>query len=686
MKLNYYIYSFIASLMLAFTACTPEDFDLGAKSVTADDLVEGIAYTITHDSENPNIVYLESKMPNSYTALWEHPQGRSQEKKVTLRIPFEGTYTVTFGVETRGGAVYGEPVTFKVDEFCADFVSGEMWEFLAGGSGNSKTWIPDNGNYGMKQGFYSCFDPTTTYLDMVSDNGTNWTAKDKAWWEPANADVDITEDDLNSFMTFSLEGKAGLTVHRFTDGQETVTEGLFSMDTDNHTISAVDVDFVHGEWATPNAVDFRNGFQILVLTENQLMIGNYRDEVLSGENRCVYCWNFVSKEYADNYVPEPEEPEPTEPQLPDGWKDDVSETVSIVTSSTIKWTLSTKNPVDWASQSGKLLNGWSLPSDYPDWLGVLDPAVYEDFSMTLDSKALQATFTAADGSETAMPYTLDDKGIYTFNGTVPTVTVVGWMTFRASDAGTLRILSIEKDNEDNLSGMWLGIPNPDKPDTEYIAYHFIPTAVGGGGATDKNALIKERLTGGSSRTYRLDYEHIICTWATNWGYDNITDGKKANYASSTMPDWTGWTYSASNIANVDKFRLTFGADGSLVFVNNKGESTTTTYSYLSADDWYDMPLVQFPEDLDMLFELTGNDGGWLNFELQFNKETTNDDGSVTPPVNGVPQGGGFLELYDWDLDASGKVTGLWLGMDNGNGAASLMNVANQRKVFHLIVE
>ena len=155
--------------------------------------------------------------------------------------------------------------------------------------------------------------------------------------------------------------------------------------------------------------------------------------------------------------------------------------------------------------------------------------------------------------------------------------------------------------------------------------------------------------------------------------------------SSTLPDWTGWTYSDSNIANVDKFRLTFKNDGSLAFVNNKGESTSTTYSYLSADDWYGMPLIQFPESIDMFFELTGNEGGWLNFELQFNKEKTNDDGTVTPVADGVPQGGGFLEIYDWDLDANGNVTGLWLGMDNGNGAASLKDLASQRKVFHLLV-
>ena len=108
MNLKSYIYLFIASMAVFFSACTPDEFDLGAKDVTADDLVEGLAFTITHDANNQNIVYLESKMGNSYSALWDHPQGRSQANKVTLKIPFDGVYTVRFGVQTRGGAVYGD--------------------------------------------------------------------------------------------------------------------------------------------------------------------------------------------------------------------------------------------------------------------------------------------------------------------------------------------------------------------------------------------------------------------------------------------------------------------------------------------------------------------------------------------------------------------------------------------------
>ena len=52
---------YIAWLMIAvglFSACTPDSFELAGKDVTADDLVEGIAFSITHDSEIPIMVYL----------------------------------------------------------------------------------------------------------------------------------------------------------------------------------------------------------------------------------------------------------------------------------------------------------------------------------------------------------------------------------------------------------------------------------------------------------------------------------------------------------------------------------------------------------------------------------------------------------------------------------------------------
>lgn len=45
-------------------ACSPDDHTLSAPALSPEDLVEGIAFSITHDSSNPNIVHLTSLLPD----------------------------------------------------------------------------------------------------------------------------------------------------------------------------------------------------------------------------------------------------------------------------------------------------------------------------------------------------------------------------------------------------------------------------------------------------------------------------------------------------------------------------------------------------------------------------------------------------------------------------------------------
>jgi hypothetical protein len=46
------------------------------------------------------------------------------------------------------------------------------------------------------------------------------------------------------------------------------------------------------------------------LTENTLQLAVLRDPELSGEGACLLVYNFISKEYYDNWTPgEQEEPE-----------------------------------------------------------------------------------------------------------------------------------------------------------------------------------------------------------------------------------------------------------------------------------------------------------------------------------------------------------------------------------------
>ena len=89
------------ALSMGFAACSPDEYSLGEKNYSVEDLVINNAYTVTIDG---NYVHLKSLVPDC-TPLWITPNGRSQNSEMTLSLPFAGAYEVTFGVETKGGVV-----------------------------------------------------------------------------------------------------------------------------------------------------------------------------------------------------------------------------------------------------------------------------------------------------------------------------------------------------------------------------------------------------------------------------------------------------------------------------------------------------------------------------------------------------------------------------------------------------
>lgn len=462
---------------MLFSACSADDHDLPAPDVTVDDLAEGISFSVTRDADNPNIVYLKSLLPSSYQVVWEHPMGRTQAAECTLRMPFDGNYEVKFGVNTRGGYVWSNPVAFTIEDFCADFVAGEAWEFLAGGAGNSKTWVPDNGNYGMKQGFYSCFDPSTVHADMINNNG-NWTTDGKTWWEPANGDVDITDADLIGEMTFSLQGKAGVSV-KFENGiSPAVQEGIFNFDTDGYTMSIDGAQFLHALWAHDKSEDWSKGLQVLVLTKDQLMIGNYRSEALSGEGRCIYCWNFVSKEYADSYVPPVVTEEPT-PTLPEDWKNALESQVAYCS-----WNLDADVPFDWFTLDGTRKNGYAAPKDYPS---AYTPIEFDDpLKLKLATLSREMfTLTTPAGSVEGT-YSITDDGFIKFDTSLGATLIAGDKMFFQTDAdNSLRVLSYDTDDLGRISDLWVGVKETDfsGKGVQYVGYHFVADFGGSEGPT-----------------------------------------------------------------------------------------------------------------------------------------------------------------------------------------------------------
>lgn len=73
--MKYNIFSSIAVVAAAsvvVTACTPDEYDLGAKDLVSSDLVEGVAFSVSVDQET-NTVTLKSLLGPEYTCLWNHP-------------------------------------------------------------------------------------------------------------------------------------------------------------------------------------------------------------------------------------------------------------------------------------------------------------------------------------------------------------------------------------------------------------------------------------------------------------------------------------------------------------------------------------------------------------------------------------------------------------------------------------
>ncbi len=426
MKINNYIGSLASAALLMFgmAACSPDEYDLGDKDVTSADLVEGTAYSITHDSSNPNIVYLKSLMADRYQVSWIHPQGRSQDAEVELDIPFPGTYDVLFGVNTRGGYVYGDTAHFTVSDFCADFVNNELYTMLTGGVGQSKTWIPDNGNYGLASGELSYGDPSNAL------GWNNFTPN----WEPAAGGggeaSSATSPFFKSSWTFDLKNGANVQVHTVSnDGAVTDTEGSYLLDLDNHQLNLTDVQILHEpSWDNRgDATDWSKNIRIVTLTENQLRVAMLRNPETSGEGEWWLVFNFVSKDYADNYkAPEVE----VYPTMEDGWRDFVEPKNDKLV--TYKFT-----GFDWYDKDGTAKGVESVAA----------VSNIEDMQIQLNSGDNTYTFTNLDGSTTTGSYTLSSDGVYTFTPALPTVNLSDdGRAVLTSNSGELRILGFSQAN------------------------------------------------------------------------------------------------------------------------------------------------------------------------------------------------------------------------------------------------
>lgn len=535
---------------MLFTACQPDEYELG-------DLLkkEELKYSITQDASDPNAIVLQAQNPG-HQPFWITPMGRSTLAQDTVRIPFEGEYSFVYGVISAGGVVQADTFKLNLTTTNLNYVNDPLWTLLSGGVGEEKTWIWDNGSYGLAPGPLSYADPS------VDQEFQNYSAN----WDPGNMPPGSTDENMgwNSTMTFSLKNGAFFSAVKYNEGgteeNPKLESGTYFLNVNSKTLDIVDANLLRPDNYIENASNWNTAIKVLELTENQLRVAIMRT---NDEGPWYYILSYVSKDYADNYDPG-DVPDP-EPQLPADWKEEVSQVVS----TTITWKLSTKNPLDWAYLDGSRMNGWNAPEDYPDWLGTPDPSVYEGFSLVMNSADGSVVYTSPDGTQETGSYSLDEKGIYTFEGIAPSFSVIGWASFGLTAENQLRILSIEKDVLGNLSGMWVGAKDPVKP--EYFAYHLVPSMGGSSDAVDPAEAIEKILT---SKTWKLDSERSYDE-AVSW---SDTDRLQGPVIFSDMASWAwnplpGEQYGAGEVG-VDYGNMVFNADGTVVVTQR-----VRTYTY-----------------------------------------------------------------------------------------------------------
>lgn len=557
MKKILYIYALILASMFLITACQDDDHELGTLLNKSQ-----IDFEVTQDysiDEGGNTVLLRSKTDN-IVPMWDFGTGRSNRAVDTVRFPFKGEYTIKFSALTAGGIVEMEPIIIAVTEDNLNYVNDPLWTALTGGVGNSKTWVLDNGKYGLAPGPLSYADP----------------ARNQVWhdfqpnWEPLGSEIGATEEDLGAEMTFSLTGGPFITTVKPNEegGNES---GTFSLDTEGHTLSTTDATIIRVASFIPNASNWNEKLNILELNENQLRIGVMRT---NDEGAWWYIWNYVSKEYAENYVPG---------FTPDPNFDHGDQLQILAGNSATTWKLSTETPFNWSKLTGEFLNDWYSPSDYADWTGY-------NTSAATDIENVRLTFTRTgdvilkqnDGSTEQGIFSIkEDKNLISFEGIKPSIYISGgWVSAettedfedeagnKITDENEWKIVKVKR-FAGIVTDIWFGKRDVTKP--EYMIYHFVLDADVPNFTREVTRLLAGGVVGESSRTFKID---------TNWPVDWTNPLGEGWTVAGTQDDW----YWNENVANSVKDQtVTFTQVNGVLTMTKRDEQGNISSSPVTID-------------------------------------------------------------------------------------------------------
>ena len=483
------IYLAVAALLM-LGSCTPDSHSLDSLSLQPSDLTHGSAFSVSVDAQNT--VTLKSLLDKSYNCYWIHPNGRAQGPVATLQLPFAGKYDVTFGVDTRGGVVYGDPYQFEVTTNNMALLADPLYTYLTGGVGKSKKWVPVDKDYGVGQ----CTGPVMyCNPDDVLNDGSNSTDiginNMKPNWDPGFQSWLIPADDpyMDSYMIFSLDDVNGCSITEYrgeagTKGSSTGTTstGKYTLnvsDKNHPTLSFSDTYSMHNVGFDAVCSNYTSNIIITELTPYMLQLATMRT---NSEGPWWIIWNFIAADVQDGTVVIPSDDvnylNPSTPVLPtisdlktkifttdiNGVEYEGAEmTFQVVGDAPYDWMWWNGGSSAWESVTGgNYGTNWAPKAD--------EDAVTEN-ELTLTKKG---TFTYGNQ---AGSYTIDEGKIifdqevsfFTVTGDARTIEVKGteWQVFKC-DPGSELVLGVAngKDTNGNINN--------------YLVANFSYKAVGGG--------------------------------------------------------------------------------------------------------------------------------------------------------------------------------------------------------------
>ncbi|HEX8038113.1 MAG TPA: hypothetical protein VF490_03140, partial [Chryseosolibacter sp.] len=259
-------------------------------------------------------------------------------------------------------------------------------------------------------------------------------------------------------MTFNLKGGPFITVDQKLTSGAGVTSGTYFLDKDAKTISFTDAIPLNNGWD-----QVYSSARIISLTKDAMQLAfrhPTKDE--------FEIFNYISKEYADNWVPAGPQPDPN---FDHGNQQAL---LSVTTSKT--WKFDLEVPYNWTDLDGAFLNNWNSRADImaTGWApyGDADVANIDGVSITFSADGT-VTIIQDDGTSASGTYSLDEPtNLIAFSSITPNIPIASWVSATTTAENKWKIVVVERDTLTNeVTGIWLGKRDPVK--SEYMVFHFV---------------------------------------------------------------------------------------------------------------------------------------------------------------------------------------------------------------------